>query len=195
MFFKGKTDFLVVGLGNPGSEYSGTRHNCGFAALDYAARKFEAKVIRKRFSGLFGSADISGRSAILLKPLTYMNLSGNSVGEAARFYKIPVGNIVVICDDISLPCGTIRIRPHGSAGGHNGLKSIIYALGSDEFTRIKIGVGSDRGNDLKDYVLGKPDRREAELIEGRFGDIAAAIELIAAGRIEQAMSQYNAVQR
>lgn len=195
MFFKGKTELLVVGLGNPGKDYSGTRHNCGFAALDFIAEKLGAAVIRKRFSGLSGAADIAGRSALLIKPLTYMNLSGNSVGEAARFYKIPPQNVIVLCDDISLPCGTIRIRPHGSAGGHNGLKSIISALGSDGFVRIKIGVGSDNGGDLKDYVLGKPAKREIELIEGRFADIAAAVELIAAGRVDEAMSKYNAVQR
>ena len=131
--------YLIVGLGNPGKQYDMTRHNIGFHTIDYIADKYGAKLTKLKFKAVYGEATISGEKVYLVKPQTYMNLSGDSVGEMAQFYKIPPENIIVINDDISLDVGRIRVRPKGSAGGHNGLKSIIYRLNSDTFPKSKNG--------------------------------------------------------
>lgn len=191
MLFRDKISFIVAGLGNPGKEYEGTRHNCGYDALDYAAKKLGVGIIRKKFSSLTATAKIKGTSVLLMKPLTYMNLSGEAIAAAARFYKIPSQRVIVLCDDIALSCGNIRIRPKGSPGGHNGLKNIIACLHSEEFPRIRIGVGNDRGDDLKDFVLDKPSKQHRELINSRYEDIYSALEQIAEGHIEKAMSDFN----
>ena len=158
-------DFLVVGLGNPGSKYWNTRHNVGYAALDALAKDLGVTADRVKFQGLTGQASLNGKKLILLKPTTYMNLSGQSVQAAAKFYKIPPEHILVLSDDISLNTGRLRVRKSGSAGGHNGLKSIISSIGSQDFPRVKIGVGAKPhpDYDLADWVLGvfPYDQREA----------------------------------
>lgn len=186
MLFSKKTggEFLVVGLGNPGSKYWNTRHNVGFAALDALAEQLHARVDRVKFQGLTGQAELEGRKLILLKPTTYMNLSGQSVAAAAKFYKIPPEHILVMFDDISLDPGRLRVRKNGSAGGHNGVKSIISSLGSQEFPRIKIGVGAKPhpDYDLADWVLSvfPYDQREA-MAETYRRAAQAAITLITQG--------------
>jgi PTH1 family peptidyl-tRNA hydrolase len=146
--------YLVAGLGNPGREYEGTRHNVGFEVVDYMADKLGFDVSRIKFKGLVGEYNISGEKVIFLKPSTFMNLSGTSVNEAASFYKIPVENIIIVYDDISIDFGRVRIRPSGSDGGHNGMKSIIYQLSSDSFPRVRVGIGGPDRN-LVSYVLGR----------------------------------------
>ena len=196
MFFKrpaGGADWLIVALGNPGPKYEGTRHNAGYEALDAAAKEWNAPVTRVKFQGLTGQAALEGQRAVLLKPTTYMNLSGRSVAEAARFYKLAPERVLVLCDDIAQSPGKLRIRPSGSAGGHNGLKDIIACLGSQEFPRIRIGVGAKPTPeyDLAAWVLGKPGKAEAEAIRGRYKDVEEAIRLILAGRLNEAQNRFN----
>ncbi len=186
MLFSKKSgiEFLIVGLGNPGSKYWNTRHNVGFAALDALAEELHTKVDRVKFQGLTGQADLNGKKVLLLKPTTYMNLSGQSVAAAAKFYKIPPEHILVMFDDISLEPGRLRIRKNGSAGGHNGVKSIISSIGSQDFPRIKIGVGAKPhpDYDLADWVLSvfPYDQREA-MAETYRRAAQAAIVLITQG--------------
>ena len=186
MLFSKKSgiEFLIVGLGNPGSKYWNTRHNVGFAALDALAEELHAKIDRVKFQGLTGQADLNGKKVLLLKPTTYMNLSGQSVAAAAKFYKIPPEHILVMFDDISLEPGRLRIRKNGSAGGHNGVKSIISSIGSQDFPRIKIGVGAKPhpDYDLADWVLSvfPYDQREA-MAETYRRAAQAAIVLITQG--------------
>lgn len=185
-------NFLIVGLGNPGKEYYATRHNAGWLALDYIAEKLDVKIKKIKFKATYGETVWQGKKLILLKPQTYMNASGESVMAAADYYNIPPQNILVIHDDISLPSNKLRIRKKGSAGGHNGLKSIIYLLNSDEFPRIKIGVSDrkDSGN-LKDWVLGTFSKEEQKGLSEKFEDICDAAQLICQGKIEEAMAKYN----
>ena len=172
MFFKTQTkgcDWLIVGLGNPGPRYEGTRHNVGFKALDLLAEELGCEVRAAKFEALTGSARVPGPEGealrlLLMKPATYMNLSGRAVSAAAKFYKLPPERVLVFSDDVSLPAGRLRVRPGGSAGGHNGLKSIIELLGSDAFPRVKIGVGENQFPDLADWVLSRPSAEEAEHI-------------------------------
>ena len=184
--------FLLVGLGNPGEEYRNTRHNVGFLALDYFAREIGSTVDRAKFSALVGTASVAGTTLLLMKPTTYMNLSGRAVAEAASFYKIPPERILVLHDEISFAPGILRIRKKGSAGGHNGLKSIIASLGSENFPRIKIGVGQKPHPeyDLADWVLGTPPESDRAAIAARLPDIAEAVRMIIAGNIEEAMNRY-----
>ena len=186
-------EFIVAGLGNPGREYEETRHNAGFRALDFLAERLGASVKESRFSALVGRAEISGHGVLLLKPQTYMNLSGRAVAEAANFYKIPPENIIVMCDDISFAPGHMRIRKKGSAGGHNGLKSIIESLGSDAFPRIKIGVGAKPSpdTDLASWVLGKLPEQDAKSLSEVFDRIVSAVALMTDGRADEAMSRYS----
>ena len=153
--------FLIVGLGNPGREYDGTRHNIGFEAIDYISSKNNIDINKSKFKVMFGEGFIKGQKVILLKPTTYMNLSGESIREVINFYKIDNNKIIVIYDDISLEIGKLRIREKGSAGGHNGIKSIIANMGTDVFPRIKIGVGQPKG-DLVSHVLGRFNKDEEE---------------------------------
>ncbi|HBJ19022.1 MAG TPA: aminoacyl-tRNA hydrolase [Clostridiales bacterium] len=184
--------FMIVGLGNPGEEYKKTRHNAGFCALDALAASLGVSVDRAKFSALVGTANLAGETALLMKPLTFMNLSGKAVAEAANFYKIPPERILVLHDEISFAPGVIRIRKKGSAGGHNGLKSIIASLGSENFPRIKIGVGQKPhpDYDLADWVLGTPPEEDRAAIAARHPDIISATRLIAEGKIEEAMNRY-----
>ena len=186
-------DFLVVGLGNPGSKYWNTRHNVGYAALDALAKDLGVTVDRVKFQGLTAQANLDGHKLILLKPTTYMNLSGQSVQAAAKFYKVPPEHILVLSDDISLDPGRLRVRKSGSAGGHNGLKSIIASIGSQDFPRIKIGVGAKPrpDYDLADWVLGKFPPDDAKALADRCPDIAAAAKLIMDGKLGLAQSKYN----
>lgn len=185
--------WLIAGLGNPEPKYEGTRHNVGFAALDLLGEKWNAAPNKAKWQGLYAQAQVDGQKVILLKPMTYMNLSGDSIAPAAAFFKIPPQRVIVLCDDIDQKPGRLRIRPSGSAGGHNGLKSIIARLGSQEFPRIRIGVGQKPhpDYDLADWVLGKPVGEDKAAIEGRLADIEEACRLIMAGQLPQAQNRFN----
>jgi len=185
--------FIIAGLGNPGREYEQTRHNIGFIAANAIAEAHGVKIDRLKFKALTATCVIGTEKVLLMKPQTFMNNSGEAIGEAARFYKVPPENILIIADDISLPPGTLRIRRKGTAGGHNGLKSIINHLDSTEFPRIKIGVG-DRENpdeELMDYVLGKFPREDIDLMNETIRKAAAAADLIVQGETSEAMNLYN----
>lgn len=184
---------IVAGLGNPGEKYSNTRHNAGFIAIDAIAARASVKIDRLKFKALTAEATVGGVRALLMKPETFMNLSGDAIGEAAAFYKIPPENIIVLHDEISFEPGKIRIRRKGSAGGHNGLKSIIASLSSDAFPRIKIGVGQKPSPDydLVDWVLGRFPKDDLLKIEAELGSIADAVELILGGKIDEAMNKYS----
>lgn len=182
--------YLIVGLGNPGDQYEGTRHNVGFSIIDLLSDKYNIAVNRIKFKGKVGEGKIADHKVILLKPSTYMNLSGESVQEAAAFYKIDFKNIIILHDDISLEVGRMRIRPQGSAGGHNGLKSIIMNLSSDEFVRFKIGVGQPK-SELVSHVLGRFSKEEYALIEQVNKIAAEAIEVTISKGVNEAMNQFN----
>ncbi len=183
---------IIVGLGNPGAEYKETRHNIGFCALDFIAERMGVRVDRAKFRALVGEGKIGGARVLLMKPQTYMNNSGEAISEAAAFYKIPPENIIVLHDEISFDPGIFRIRRKGSAGGHNGLKSIISHIGED-FPRIKIGVGKKPTPeyDLVKWVLGKLPKSDNEEIEKRFVDILSSCELIISGKTDEAMNKYS----
>ena len=185
--------FIVVGLGNIGKQYELTRHNAGFLAIDYIAEKYGARIDRVKFHATVGECNIAGKRVLLMKPTTLMNNSGIAVGEAAAFYKIPPERVLVLHDEISFDAGIIRIRRKGSAGGHNGLKSIIARLPGEDFPRIKIGIGKKPTPeyDLADWVLGKMPEADIKALRGRFEDIASASELIVKGDIDLAMNQYS----
>ena len=186
-------DLLLVGLGNPGLEYETTRHNVGFRALDAFCDKHDVACDKMKFKGYIGECKIGGKRIMLLKPQTYMNNSGESVGEVAKFYKIPSDRILVMFDDISLEPGVIRIRRKGSAGGHNGLKDIIAHLGNDEFMRVKIGVGAKPhpDYDLKDWVLGKFPPEQKENIENALKNTVKAVDELISNGIDSAMNKYS----
>lgn len=193
LFRKPSCDWLVVGLGNPGENYARTRHNVGFRALDALAQTLGVKVDRAKFRGLYGQGTWRGQKLVLLKPQTFMNSSGLSVMDAARFYKLPPERVLVIFDDISLKVGRLRIRADGSAGGHNGIKSIIGCLNSQSFPRVKIGVGAKPhpDYDLADWVLSNFPADEDKLIDAAAGHAAdAALELIENG-VQSAAGKYN----
>ena len=184
--------YIIAGLGNPTREYEKTRHNVGFDTIDVLADKLNTSVDEKKFKGLYGKGIIAGEKVILLKPQTFMNLSGESVREAADFYKVDPEHIIVIYDDISLNPGQIRIRKKGSAGGHNGIKNIIAQLGTDTFQRIKVGVGEKpKGYDLAAYVLGHFHGEDLELMEEGYEKAISATEEILKGEIDAAMNEYN----
>jgi PTH1 family peptidyl-tRNA hydrolase len=185
--------YLVVGLGNPGREYENTRHNVGFNVLDLISNKYNIDINRTKFKGIYGEGRIADEKVILLKPLTYMNLSGESVREICNFYKIPNENIIIIYDDISLEVGRMRIRKSGSAGGHNGIKNIILNLSSDVFPRIKIGVGAPSG-DLIAHVLGKLTNEEMDVIDRVFNAASEAVESLIKEGVTEAMNKFNGFQ-
>lgn len=182
--------YLIVGLGNPGKEYAHTRHNVGFDIIDLLSNKYNISISRAKFKGEFGEGTIGNEKVILLKPTTYMNLSGESIREISNFYKIPKENIIVVYDDISLEIGKLRIRSKGSAGGHNGIKSIIANLSSDEFSRIKIGVGHPK-NDLVSFVLGKFSKDERAVLEKVFDVVIEAVKEIIINNDVEAMNKFN----
>ena len=185
--------FIIVGLGNIGKQYERTRHNIGFLAIDHIAAKCGAKIDRVKFHATVGEANIGGKRVLLMKPTTFMNNSGVAVAEAASFYKISPDRVLVLHDEISFDPGLLRIRRKGSAGGHNGLKSIIAHLPGEDFPRIKIGVGKKPNPeyDLADWVLGKLPEADLKAIEARFDDIASAAEQIVKGDIDGAMGKYS----
>lgn len=189
--------YIIAGLGNPGKKYEGTRHNIGWQVMDELADKHRIRIMESRFKGLVGKGVIGGEKVLLLKPLTYMNLSGESIGEAVRFYKIDeTSRLIVVSDDISLDVGQLRMRKKGSAGGHNGLKNIISHLGSEEFMRIRIGVGDKpAGSDLVDYVLGSFSKEEKKILDGTKRNAVLAIETIISDGIDKAMNLYNTTRR
>lgn len=190
---QGPVDFIVAGLGNPGRQYENTRHNAGFLTLDLYAEAHSLKIDRLKFKSLCGECVVAGKRVLLLKPQTFMNLSGQAVTEAARFYKIPPERTLIIYDDISLPPGRLRIRRKGSDGGHNGMKNIIYLSGSDQFPRIKVGVGAKPHPDynLADWVLSTFKKDEMEPMKEAFQKAGEAMELLVQGRIDEAMNRYN----
>lgn len=189
----GPVEFLIVGLGNPGRQYENTRHNAGFITLDTIAEKIGARVDRIKFKGLCGEGMLGGKKVLLLKPSTFMNLSGQSVQEAMAFYKLPPEKVLVIFDDISLEPGRLRIRRKGSDGGHNGIKNIIYLSGKDTFPRIKMGVGKKPNSnwDLADWVLSHFTEDERKALEDAAERAASAAELIVQGKIDEAMNRYT----
>lgn len=196
MFFRksgGTLDYLVVGLGNPGKKYEQTRHNIGFRMLDHIADRQGIRVTRSKFQALCGAGRIAGARVLLLKPVTFMNLSGGAVRQAANFYHLTPEQVVVIFDDVSLDPGVLRIRAEGSAGGHNGIKSIIQNLGGEGFPRIKVGVGKKPrpDDDLADWVLASPSADDRKRIDARADDVNDALELILHGKLSLAQSRFN----
>lgn len=196
MFFSkrpGPVEWLIVGLGNPGPQYEWTRHNLGFLMLDELANRLDLPVQKLKYKALTNTALVEGKSVLLMKPVTYMNLSGEAVGEAARFYKIPPERILVLSDDVSLPAGKLRIRRSGSAGGHNGLKNIIAHLGTDGFPRIKVGVGEKPrpDYDMAQWVLGKFSGEDKKQMEEAVSRAADAAEFLLAQGVDAAMSRFN----
>ena len=184
---------IIAGLGNPGAKYAGTRHNAGFVAIDHIAERMGVKIDRARFHSLCAEGELGGVRCLLMKPETFMNLSGTAIAEAARFYKIPNDRVIVLHDEISFAPGIIRIRRKGSAGGHNGLKNIIECLPGEDFPRVKIGVGQKPrpDYDLVDWVLGRLSEADSKAIAERLDDIYSAVELIAVGKIDDAMQKFS----
>ena len=184
--------FLIAGLGNPGREYEGTRHNVGFMTLDALADKYNIDVREKAFKGLIGKGVIEGNKVILVKPQTYMNLSGEAVSRLVRWYRLPPENLMVVYDDVDLPQGRLRVRAGGSAGTHNGMRNIVYLTGRDDFPRVRIGIGKpEPGRDLAAYVLGKypPEARQAMF--DAFLRAADAVQAIVTDGAEAAMARFN----
>lgn len=197
MFFsKNKTPgvtWLIVGLGNMGGEYDHTRHNVGFDVVDALADRLDIPVQRLKYKALTNTAVISGEKVLLMKPVTFMNLSGEAVEQAASFYKVPPERILVISDEVALPPGKLRVRPSGSAGGHNGLKNIIAHLHSDQFPRIRVGVGQKPhpDYDMADWVLGRPQGEDRKAIDDAVSRAAQAVECVVREGTERAMNKFN----
>ena len=187
-------DWLIVGLGNPGQKYEKTRHNMGFLTVDLLAEKQGVKLNKVKFKSAYNIMTFAGAKCLVMKPQTYMNLSGEAVREAVQFYKLPADHVLVIYDDISLPVGKLRVRPSGSAGGHNGIKNIIAHLGTDRFPRVKIGTGAPgEGGDMIDWVIGEPSQADKKILLDSFGRAIAAAESIIEndGDCQKAMNRFN----
>ena len=193
MFGRNKDAWLIVGLGNPGQKYEHTRHNMGFLTVDLLAEKAGVKLDKVKFKAAYNILNFAGCKCLVMKPQTYMNLSGEAVREAAQFYKIPADRVLVIYDDISLPVGKLRVRPNGSAGGHNGIKNIIAHLGTQEFPRVKIGVGAPAGggDEMVNFVLGAPSQAERKVLAESFERAIGAAECIIQKGCQQAMNGFN----
>ena len=196
LFGRNKTsgvEWLLVGLGNPGDKYDNTRHNVGFAAIDQLAEELRVPVQKLKYRALTQTVELGGAKVLLMKPITYMNLSGEAVGEAARFFKIPADHVLVLSDDVSLPVGKLRIRKGGSAGGHNGLKSIIQHLGTDQFPRVKIGVGEKPhpDYDMADWVLSRFTGEDLKTITQAVKRAADAVECFVREGPDKAMNRFN----
>lgn len=189
----GPVDWIVVFLGNPGTKYDKTRHNAGFMTADKCEKATGARITRVRFRALTDQTRVGEETVLLMKPQTYMNLSGEAVGEAAKFYKVPPERVLVVSDDVSFPTGKLRIRAKGSAGGHNGLKSIIQHLGTDAFPRVKIGVGAPPhpDYDMADWVLGRFTGKDAQDMDAACARAWEAVETVITQGTEKAMSQFN----
>ena len=195
MFFGRSTgvERLVVFLGNPGERYEHTRHNVAWDVADALAEELDVPIQRLKFKALTHICQVGGKRAMLMKPITYMNLSGEAVGEAARFYKLKAERVLVVCDDVALPPGKLRLRASGSAGGHNGLKSIAQHLGSEAYPRLRVGVGGKPHPDfdLADWVLARPQGEDAKAIEKAVARAAEAIPLILSQGVERAQEKVN----
>ncbi len=189
----GPVEYIIAGLGNPGKQYEGTRHNAGFICLDALAASCGCRVERLKFKSLCGEAMVAEQKCLLLKPQTFMNNSGEAITEAMRFYQLPPERVLVLFDDISLEPGRLRIRRKGSDGGHNGIKSIIYLTGSDTFPRVKIGVGKKPHPqyDLADWVLGAFSPEQRKQLDEAAAHCTEAVRLIVSGQIEEAMNRFN----
>ncbi len=185
--------WLLVFLGNPGAKFNGSRHNVGFMTADVLEKRLNVRIERLRFKAMTAQAELGGQKVLLMKPQTYMNLSGESVRPAAAFYKIPPERVLLVSDDVTLPTGKLRIRTSGSAGGHNGLKSIIACLGSDAFPRVKIGVGAppNKEYDMADWVLSGFHGQDAKTIDEAVSRAADALECILSEGAERAMNKFN----
>lgn len=188
----GPPEFIIAGLGNPGKDYERTRHNTGFMAMDRVAAECGAKIDKLKFKSYTALATLGGHRVFLMKPCTFMNLSGEAVTSAMEFYKIPIQNVIVVFDDTTLPVGKMRIRRKGSDGGHNGIKNIIYLSGSNEFPRVKIGIGQrPEGWDLADWVLGRYSDEDLKALSPIFDNTVEALKLIMDGKAEEAMGKFN----
>lgn len=187
--------YVIAGLGNPGKKYENTRHNMGFITIDQLAEKHNIKADKLKFKALVGEGRIAGQKVLLVKPQTYMNLSGESIREVMNFYKLEPENLIVIYDDIDIEAGTLRIRKFGSAGTHNGMKSVVYQLQSDRFPRIRLGIGSQKKGDLVDFVIGGFSKEEVPLLEEAVENAVLAVECIIEEGIDKAMNQYNTKKR
>lgn len=183
--------FIIAGLGNPGKKYENTRHNMGFLVIDRLASKNDIKVNKLKHRALVGDGFISGQKVLLVKPQTYMNLSGESLGEVLRYYHAEPQNLIVIYDDFDLAAGTLRIRKKGSAGSHNGMKSVIEQVGSQDFPRVRVGIGESGGLDWKDFVLGKVTGGQQQLFSEAASQAADSIMCILEKGIDKAMNEYN----
>ena len=183
--------YLIAGLGNPGEKYKYTRHNVGFMAIDYLSAVWNISVKKIKFRALIGEGNIGGEKIVLAKPSTFMNLSGESIAPMADYYKIPKENIIVIYDDVALPCGRLRIRAGGSDGGHNGMKSLIYMLRSDAFPRIRIGIGDMGQIPLADYVLGTFSKDDGEKVTSCIKQTDKIVSEIMGNGTESAMNKFN----
>lgn len=185
-------EWIVAGLGNPGEQYAHTRHNMGFLTVDLLAEQNKVKLNRVKFKSAYNILQFAGAKCLVMKPQTYMNLSGEAVGEAARFYRVEPSRVLVIFDDISLPVGKIRVRPSGSAGGHNGIKSVIAHLGTQDFPRVKIGTGApEAGGDMIRWVTGEPPMKDREILLGAFGRAIQAAECVVRHGCQRAMNDFN----
>lgn len=186
-------DWLVVGLGNPGQKYANTRHNMGFLTVDLLAEKAGVKLNKVKFKSAYNILPFAGCKCLVMKPQTYMNLSGEAVREAVQFYKIPADHVLVIYDDVSLPVGKLRVRPTGSAGGHNGIKNIIAHLGTQDFPRVKIGTGAPAGGgaDMIDWVIGEPSKAEKRVLLESFEKAIDAAACIIEHGCQKAMNDFN----
>ena len=189
----GAVDWLIVGLGNPGQKYEHTRHNMGFLTVDLLAEQLNVKLNKVKFKSAYNIVRFGGQKCLVMKPQTYMNLSGEAVHEAAQFYKIPADHVLVIYDDVSLPVGKLRVRPTGSAGGHNGIKNIIAHLGTDQFPRVKVGVGNKPrpDSDMAAWVLGKFTGPDKEAMEAAVKKAADAVTCLIEQGADKAMAQFN----
>lgn len=186
--------YYIVGLGNPGLQYENTRHNVGFMTIDYLANKYDIDVRKSKFKSLYGQGEISGHKVMLIKPQTYMNNSGEAVRELRNFYKFDIDKLIVVYDDIDIDFGTIRIRKKGSAGSHNGMKSIIYQIQDDQFPRIKVSIGKKPEKwDLANFVLSGFSKEEAKILEDEIRIAACAIEIILKDDIDKAMNKCNSI--
>ena len=186
-------DWLIVGLGNPGQKYEHTRHNMGFLTVDLLAEKAGVKLNKAKFKSAYNILPFAGCKCLVMKPQTYMNLSGEAVREAVQFYKIPADHVLVIYDDVSLPVGKLRVRPTGSAGGHNGIKNIIAHLGTQDFPRVKIGTGAPAGGgaDMIDWVIGEPSKAEKQVLLESFEKAIDAAACIIEHGCQKAMNDFN----
>ncbi len=182
--------FIIAGLGNPGKEYTGSRHNSGYMTVEHLAQRLNVKLNKLKFNSVYGETYIDGEKVMLVKPVTYMNRSGIAIGEIVKFYKLPTENIIVIYDDIDIPLGTLRIRPNGSPGTHNGMKSVIESIGSS-FPRIRIGIGRNENMDLADYVLQSFSQDEKAVVSNIIEKAAEAALEIIENSVESAMQKYN----